>query len=86
MYLPPSRPKATKGAGNVGKNLLKVDRNYSRSFDSHFSKHVIKQGEYGREAIYNVKTNELVIVHDGAQIETFFKPTGGINYFKSTLK
>jgi pyocin large subunit-like protein len=40
----------------------------------------------GREAIYNVKTNELVIVHDGTQIGTFFKPTGGINYFKNTLK
>ena len=37
----------------------------------------------GREAVYNISKNELVIVHNGSEIGTFFKPIRGLNYFKS---
>jgi pyocin large subunit-like protein len=35
----------------------------------------------GRMATYNKNTNELVILHDGVEIGTYFKPSRGIDYF-----
>ncbi|HCC06738.1 MAG TPA: hypothetical protein DEP72_01035 [Clostridiales bacterium] len=97
--------------------LLRVDKNYFKDFDEHYTKHVTKQNEFGdvsqeeyftkamdlattpqssnilerqlsnsRTAVYNTSTNELVIIHDGTTVGTYFKPTNGIHYFQNTLK
>ncbi|MDD2516386.1 MAG: hypothetical protein PHO80_01990 [Candidatus Gracilibacteria bacterium] len=44
---------------------------------------LIRELSGGRKAIYDVTKNELVIVHNGVKIGTFFKPKQGIEYFNN---